>query len=165
MGKYVSYTRAFKHLFIGHAEESGNHAAGRNFDVNESKCATGVSGRLSSTEQSAAAMLPGLPKRGKFRKAEGAVPRYATQLQNDGRAVSHKLVRVYACANARAGSILAVDFKASDARMTCFVHLLRSLLLLDCLRKHLVASDRKKLKELRTKLTVIPGGLPSVVQR
>uniref|UniRef100_A0A023GJZ4 Putative tigger transposase n=1 Tax=Amblyomma triste TaxID=251400 RepID=A0A023GJZ4_AMBTT len=121
MGRYASYTAAFKLKAVDYALEHGNRAAGRHFGVDEMRIRYWKKQRekLMATNKTRRAFRG--PKTGKFPRVEEAVLEYVRDLRKDGCAVSLEMIQTQARTTARKLGIAAKDFRASSGWTTRFM--------------------------------------------
>ncbi|KAH8035938.1 hypothetical protein HPB51_013479 [Rhipicephalus microplus] len=97
MGRYASFTAAFKLKALDYALEHGNHAAGRHFGIDEIRIRYWKKQRdMLMTTNSMRWAFRG-PKSGKFPDIEKAVLEYVKDMRKDGYAVSLDMIRAQTC--------------------------------------------------------------------
>lgn len=121
MGRYASYTAAFKLKAIEYALEHGNRAASRHFGVNEFcvRYWRRQHDELKTTGKTRRAFRG--PKTGKFPAVESSLLEYIKARRADGCAVSIDLIRNQALVIARKEGIPVQDFRASNGWATRFM--------------------------------------------
>lgn len=121
MGRYASFTAAFKLKALDYALEHGNRAAGRHFGVDEIRIRYWKKQRekLMATNSTRRAFRG--PKTGKFPDIEKAVLEYVRDMRKDGCAVSLDMVRTQARTVSRRLGIATKDFRASSGWTTRFM--------------------------------------------
>lgn len=121
MGKYASYTAGFKLKAVQYAQEHGNRAASRHFDVGETSIRywRAQEEKLKTTNKSRRAFRGA--KTGKYPQVEEQLVQYVRNLRQDGCAVSLDILQTEARRIARAQGIEAKDFKASSGWTTRFM--------------------------------------------
>lgn len=118
---YDSYTAKFKLRVIELAEQQGNRAAARHFNVNESHVRywRKQKARLLTAKPASKAFRG--PKQGKFPALEQELLTYVEQVRKSGCAVSTEMLQFEARRIAVAKSISAAEFKASRGWITRFM--------------------------------------------
>ncbi|KAH8009011.1 hypothetical protein HPB51_008941 [Rhipicephalus microplus] len=104
MGRYASFTAAFKLKALDYAQDHGNRAAGRHFGVDEIRIRYWKKQRDMLMASNSTRWAFRGPKSGKFSDIDKAVLEYVKDMRKDGYAVSLDMIRTQACSFPEAGN-------------------------------------------------------------